>query len=68
MRNPEVFKLETQTLPNLMRWIGEIAARPAVQRAERAMADIMTKDRASLTTAQPERMDRVFGRGRYAKV
>ena len=51
--------------PNLLRWIADIAARPAVVRAlaaaDEVRAKVSTPDK--VTTDQ---LDRVFGRGRFA--
>jgi GST-like protein len=49
--------------PNLARWIGAIAARPAVKRAL-AKVDAIQTGRDS---ARPEDLDRLFGRGKFAR-
>jgi GSH-dependent disulfide-bond oxidoreductase len=49
--------------PNLARWFGTIAARPAVKRAL-AKIDAITSARDN---AKPEDLDRLFGRGRFAR-
>jgi GSH-dependent disulfide-bond oxidoreductase len=49
--------------PNLARWFNAIADRPAVKRAI-AKIDAITSAR---DTAKPEDLDRLFGRGRYAR-
>jgi GSH-dependent disulfide-bond oxidoreductase len=49
--------------PNLGRWFGVISERPAVKRAL-AKVDAITSSR---DTAKPEDLDRLFGRGRFAR-
>jgi len=49
--------------PNLARWHGAIAARPAVARATKK-AEAMPTSREH---AKPDDVDRFFGRGRYAR-
>jgi GSH-dependent disulfide-bond oxidoreductase len=49
--------------PNLGRWFGAISERPAVKRAL-AKIDAITSSR---DTAKPEDLDRLFGRGRFAR-
>jgi len=49
--------------PNLGRWFAAISERPAVKRAL-AKIDAITSSR---DTAKPEDLDRLFGRGRFAR-
>jgi GST-like protein len=51
--------------PNVQRWVGVIDARPAVQRALAAVDDVRGKV-TGFDKAQPEMLDKVFGRGQYA--
>lgn len=51
--------------PNLERWAGEIAARPAVARALEAAADVRTKV-STADQVSADQLDRLLGRGRYA--
>ncbi len=50
---------------NVMRWVGVINERPAVKKALAAADDVRGKTTA-FDKAQPDALDKVFGRGRYA--
>jgi GST-like protein len=50
--------------PKLMAWVETIASRLAVQRALAALDDVRTKT-TQFDKAEPEALDRFFGRGRY---
>ena len=50
--------------PKLMSWVETIVARPAVRRALAAVDDVRTKT-TQFDKAEPEALDRFFGRGRY---
>ena len=50
--------------PKLMAWVAKIAERPAAVRAVKQTDDVRTKTTA-FDKAQPEMMDKVFGRGAY---
>jgi GSH-dependent disulfide-bond oxidoreductase len=50
---------------NVMRWVGVINERPAVKRALAAVEDVRGKT-TQFDKAQPDALDRVFGRGQYA--
>jgi GST-like protein len=52
--------------PRLMQWVARIAARPAAARAVAAAADIAVATTAP-GNAAPETLDRVMGRGVYAR-
>jgi GST-like protein len=49
----------------IMRWVGVINERPAVKKALAAVEDVRAKTTA-FDKAQPDALDKVFGRGRYA--
>jgi GST-like protein len=50
---------------NVMRWVGVIDARPAVKRALAAVDDVRAKT-TQFDKAQPDNLDKLFGRGQYA--
>lgn len=52
--------------PNLQAWLGRMAARPAVARADAAKADLAARLTA-LDAAAPEALDRLLGRGAFAR-
>ncbi|HKX79679.1 MAG TPA: glutathione binding-like protein [Novosphingobium sp.] len=54
-------------IPNVVRWIEQIAKRPAVARLHKAVAEIPRPDVNELLQEQPDVMDRYFGRGRYSR-
>jgi GSH-dependent disulfide-bond oxidoreductase len=62
-RNHEWQGVKWDDHPNLGRWFGVISERPAVKRAL-AKVDAITSSR---DTAKPEDLDRLFGRGRFAR-
>jgi len=51
--------------PNVMRWVGVINERPAVKRALAAVDYIRSRTTA-FDKAEPDHMDRLFGRGVHA--
>lgn len=51
--------------PNVMRWVSIIGERPAVQRALAAVDDVRAKT-TQFDKAQPDNLDKLFGRGQYA--
>jgi GST-like protein len=51
--------------PNLLRWLAEIAARPAVVRAL-AAADAVRAQVSTFDKVSADKLDRVLGRGKYA--
>ncbi len=50
---------------NVMRWVGIINERPAVKRALAAVDDVRART-TQFDKAQPEVLDKVFGRGQFA--
>jgi GST-like protein len=54
-----------ETYPNVMRWVGVINERPAVKRAIAAVDDVRART-TQFDKAQPEMLDKVFGRGHFA--
>jgi GST-like protein len=54
-----------QKFPNTMRWVGVIDERPAVQRALAAV-DAVRARTTQFDKAQPQALDRLFGRGQFA--
>jgi GST-like protein len=62
-RNHEFQGVKLAEKPNLKRWFDAIAARPAVKRAL-AKVDVIQSAR---DTAKPDDLDRLFGRGKYAR-
>ncbi|HMJ28991.1 MAG TPA: glutathione binding-like protein, partial [Xanthobacteraceae bacterium] len=50
---------------NVMRWVGVINERPAVKRALAAVDDVRAKT-TQFDKAEPDALDKVFGRGQYA--
>jgi len=62
-RNHDWQNISWDDHPNLARWFAAITERPAVKRAL-AKVDAITSVR---DTAKPEDLDRLFGRGRFAR-
>ncbi len=62
-RNHDFQGVRWQDHPNLERWFAAIAARPAVRRALAKVEAISS----SRETAAPEDLDRIFGRGQFAR-
>jgi GSH-dependent disulfide-bond oxidoreductase len=50
---------------NVMRWVGVINERPAVKKALAAVDDVRAKT-TQFDKAEPNHLDRLFGRGQYA--
>ncbi|MBV9251945.1 MAG: hypothetical protein JO227_22230, partial [Acetobacteraceae bacterium] len=50
---------------NVMRWVAKLEERPAVKRALAAVDDVRAKT-TQFDKAQPDVLDKVFGRGQYA--
>ena len=63
MRNHDAHGVSWAKFPNLGRWFEGVDARPAVQRALSKIAKIPS----SRETASPADLDRIFGRGRFAR-
>ena len=62
-RNMENLGPKRADHPNVARWIDAIAARPAVK----AYLDKVAQLKSSRDAAQPDDLDRLFGRGKYAQ-
>lgn len=62
-RNHEFQNVSLNALPNVARWFNAIAARPAVKRALATVDAIPT----ARDSAQPGVLDRLFGRGAFAR-
>jgi GST-like protein len=56
---------EAEKYKNVMRWVGVINERPAVKKALGAVDEVRAKT-TQFDKAEPDTLDRVFGRGRYA--
>lgn len=59
--------VERDDVPSVSRWEQEVAARPAVQAAMQFASEIKNHNVADLLRDQADDMDRLFGRGRYAR-
>lgn len=55
-------------LPSVMRWVETIKARPATKRAMVTWKELMVHGTHHRASAEPENLDRLFGRGRYSRV
>ncbi|RAI44222.1 glutathione S-transferase family protein [Rhodoplanes roseus] len=64
LRNHVFLGISVDKRPNLTRWVERISARPAVQRAMAKVATIPS----SRDTSSDEDRDRIFQRGRFARV
>ncbi len=53
--------------PNVTRWLSAIRARPAAERFESWVSSMRAKGEAARAAATPDDLDRMFGRGRYAR-
>jgi GSH-dependent disulfide-bond oxidoreductase len=62
-RNHDFYGIAWSDHPNLARWFDTIAARPATKQAL-AKIDVI---KSSRDNAKPEDLDRIFGRGRFAR-
>lgn len=51
--------------PNTMRWVGVINERPAVKKALAAVDDVRART-TQFDKAQPDALDKMFGRGQHA--
>jgi len=66
-RNHELLKLRMAELPNLARWVEEIAARPTGNAMVAKEQEIRTMDGKAFAGATPDQLDRFFIRGKYAR-
>lgn len=62
-RNHEFQNVKLADVPNVARWFQTVAERPAVKRAIAKVDSIQT----ARDSAAPETLDRLFGRGRFAR-
>ncbi len=63
LRNVDLLGVSHDGRPNLARWVADLAARPAVQRALAKVATIVS----ARDTAGDDIKDRIFQRGAYAR-
>lgn len=61
-RYVDLHSLSWSDYPALRRWVDVIEARPAAERAERAMTRFAPDDKAAIGDATPEQLDRFFWR------
>jgi GST-like protein len=66
-RTPAQRGADVAGLPNVMRWIGEIADRPAAVRTLNHVADMKGYDLEQFAIEHPDLLDRYLGRGRYSR-
>lgn len=67
LRSIRTYGIEFDRFPKLQTWFDAISERPAVIRANEAMADIISADAASFPKMDKDALDRIVNRGRYAK-
>jgi GST-like protein len=68
IQHVKVTGMDRADYPNIGRWMAEIAARPAVQRAEKSVSDKIDLDRPmSSYQMSDDQWDRLFGRGKYSR-
>ncbi len=53
--------------PAISRWTSAISARPAAQRTVAKVDELRPRSTSEMSAANPEEMDRVFGRGKFAR-
>ncbi|MDJ1158950.1 glutathione S-transferase C-terminal domain-containing protein [Chelatococcus sp. SYSU_G07232] len=68
LRNAGPMGLPTEGRPKLARWLDAVAERPATVRFLEKIRDIASATDAARSVATPDGLDRMFGRGRYARV
>jgi GST-like protein len=59
--------LDPSAYSAISRWLGVISARPAAQRAIARLDELRPRSMAEANAASPDEMDRVFGRGKFAR-
>ena len=59
--------LDAAPYPGLSRWLGAVTARPAAQRAVAKVDELRPRSSRTSSAANADEMDRVFGRGRFAR-
>ena len=62
------YGLDFERFKHIKRWFGTVMQRPAVERAVEFMAGVMARDREKIAGANPDYMDLVMGRGRWANL
>jgi GST-like protein len=67
MRTPESRGVDLAVIPNVLRWIAEIEARPATARMHAHVAEMKRPDIDRFAVEHPDRLDRYLGRGRYSR-
>jgi GST-like protein len=66
LRSHEFLGIPLADHPHLARWIAAVGTRPAALRTAAVAAEITPLDLKEIESADPERLDRMFGRGRFA--
>jgi GST-like protein len=59
--------LEISQYPGVSRWASAISMRPAAQRTIAKVDELRPRSMSEINAANPEEMDRVFGRGKFAR-
>ena len=67
MRYVKVTGMDRSNYPNINRWMAEIAARPAVERAMNVLGSMDLDAPMSSYPLTDDQWDRMFGRGRYSR-
>jgi GSH-dependent disulfide-bond oxidoreductase len=63
----EFMGIDASPYSGLARWLGAISARPAAQRTLAKINELRPRSMSEMNAANQEDMDRVFGRGRFAR-
>ena len=66
-RHPSMLNIAVETYPHLQRWIAVIRDRPAFAGAHAAYKEIVAVDQADLAVACPDMINRLLGRGEWAR-
>ena len=53
--------------PNMVRWLDRVDRRPGYRKIKPVVLDLQVRDAAAFAEADPDQLDRFFGRGAYAK-
>lgn len=67
MRYVKVTGMDRSNYPNINRWMDEIAARPAVERAMKVLGTMDLDAPMSSYPLTDDQWDRMFGRGKYSR-
>ena len=59
--------VEPPAIPNVVRWVDEIAARPAAERTLARLAEMKGYDLDAFEAEHSDNLDRYLGRGRYSR-